>query len=84
MKVFVEQEQLPPVRIRHPARVLTVTRTPSGSIPQKDAPQPTGQFVRYLTQVHEFAGAGRAFHLKVVAIKVVIPFQGFDEQIVER
>src|SRR4029450_7629180 len=61
MKIFVEQEHLPPVRVRRPPCGLTVTSTPSGCIPQKDAPQPTGQFLRYLTKVHEFAWGRRAF-----------------------
>ena len=63
---------------------VTVAGTAARFVRQKDARESRGQFVRDLLQVHQAAGTGRAFDLKRISIEMVIPLQGFHEQIINR
>src|SRR5262249_45104705 len=79
MEVFVKQDQVPPMRILAPTRVLSVARAPPGRIGKEDRRQPPSQFPRDFLE-REFAiGAGRAGDAEVIAIIVMVTFERFDE-----
>src|SRR5436190_2465361 len=62
VEIFVEQNQVAPVRVFGPARVVSVARTASGLVGQENAGQPARQFARNFVQRQPFSGAGRTLH----------------------
>ena len=83
MEILVEQDQVAPVGIIPPTRILAMAGTPLVCIPQENRSHSARQFLRHLAQCHAPAGARRALHLQVVAVKMMIPFQRLNEQIVD-
>ena len=68
MEVFVEQDVVPPMRIGLKFLGAAVNRPPADSSRRKDACQPVRNFLGHLEEVHQFARAGRALDLEVVAV----------------
>ena len=64
--------------------MLALVGTPVLAVGQEELHQSRRQFLRHLGQVHPLARAGRTLDLQAVAVEVVIPLQGLDEQIVHR
>src|SRR6266851_2044994 len=84
MKIFMEQDQVLPVRIvienlgatRHrPAAILAA---------QKDTDEPARNLSGHLPQICFLAGTGGALHFEILAIVMVKLLQRFDQQIVHR
>src|ERR1043166_8400929 len=84
MKIFVEEQQFFPRRIVGKARRPAVTWPAPAFVRQKQPAQSRVQFVRDLTQIFELAGPRRTFHPQAVAVKMVIPLERLDQQIINR
>src|SRR5437660_11021610 len=84
VKVFKEQVQVAPVRIVPVVTLLAMPRPPAFFVRQEDGTQTPADLAGYLVQRHLAPGTGRAFDLKLVAVKVMIAFQGLDQKIIDR
>src|SRR5881628_1167109 len=62
VKVFVEQQQILPVRVGGEPPVLAVTGTASLTVRQEDARQPGGDLARHLAQIHHPSRSGGALN----------------------
>src|SRR5712691_5572624 len=84
MKVFVEQHQVPPVRIVVISRIVPMHWPPPLFILQEDARQPARQLGRHFPQRDVSPRSGRILYLEAVA-KVVMKFlQRLDNEVVHR
>src|SRR5205085_997300 len=79
VEIFVEEAQVAPVGIVAVVALLALPRPPGFFIRKEDGQQPAANFARHLAQSHLPTRASRTFHLKLVAVVVVIAFQGLDE-----
>jgi hypothetical protein len=64
--------------------VLSVAGAATVTARQKNADETLGQFVCNRTEMHEVAGAGGAFYLQRLSIKMMIAFEGFYQHIIHR
>ncbi len=81
VEVFVEQDQVAPVRVLGIAAVVAMTGAASVRVAQEEAGEPASQVVGDLLEVEASPGAGRAFHLEAVTVVVMVALQRFDEQV---
>src|SRR5438128_10050493 len=84
VEIFVEKNEIAPVRIVRVFPNLAMTRARAILVRQKDAPQPACQLARYFLKCRHVSGTGRALHFERFAIKQVITFERFDDQKVDR
>src|SRR6185369_14982747 len=84
MEVFVEQHEVLPVGIARVARIVAVARAAAVAVGQEHRAEAACELARDLGEVHEVAGAGRAFDLERVAVEVMITLERFDQQVVDR
>ena len=84
VEVFVEQNQIAPMRIGCVFLLPAVAGARPILVRQKNARESARDFLRHLLQVHHVARAGRAFDLEVVAVEVVVAFERLDDQIIDR
>ncbi len=84
MKILVEQDIVPPVRIALEFLNTAVHGPPPRFIAQEDPSQTVGDFTRHFEQIHLVARAGGALDFKVVAIVEVERQQSADEERVQR
>jgi len=68
MKVFIEQQIVPPVGIALKLFGAAENRPPPVFVAQENADQAISDFVRYFEQVHQDSRAGRALDFEVVAV----------------
>src|SRR5438876_6455646 len=84
VEIFVEKNEIAPVRIVRVFPNLAMTRARALLVRQKDAPKPACQFTRYLLECRHVSGTGRALDFERFAIKQVITFERCDDQKVDR
>jgi hypothetical protein len=83
MKILMEEDQVPPVRIGLEPLAPAVHGAAAVAL-QEDRRQPPRQFRGDFPQVHHLPRARRAFHFEVVAEIEVKLLEGFDQQVVRR
>ncbi|WP_237478392.1 hypothetical protein [Lichenibacterium dinghuense] len=82
VKVFVEQEQFAPVRVRRIARLSSMAWPVPLGIGQEQSDEAPRQVGRDLVEGHELARACRAFHAEARTIEQVgAPQSDYDQQI---
>src|ERR1700687_1827969 len=84
MKIFVEKDEVAPVRIALKAVGAAGYGPAATRIAKKNMNKPPGDFRSYLPEIGFGAGIGRAVHFEIFAVVVVIFLQRFDEEIVHR
>ena len=84
MEIFVEQDQIAPVRIDGPARVAAMAGTAAVVVRQKNSCQAAGQLPGDFTQCQPLSGTGRTLGFEMVSVEMVIAFQRFDQEVVGR
>src|SRR5437764_145375 len=62
----------------------SLERTLAVLIARPDFDQAIRELVRDIFQMHELAGAGRAFHFEIVAVIMMKLLERFDEEIIDR
>ena len=83
VKVFVEQNQIAPMRIVGKTIQLGQAWATIRFAAHEQSRQPQIEFMGHLAEVHHLARTGGAFDLEVVAVKMVIPLERFDQQIID-
>src|SRR6266568_1023864 len=83
VEVFVEQQQIAPVRIVLEFLYTTMNWPATGFIPQENVGQAAGKFRCYFIQREQLARACRKLHFQLVSIEVVEYFERLDNQVVE-
>ena len=71
MKVLVEQDVVPPMRVRLEFFGAAVNRPAAVGIARESSGQPTRDLLGHFEQVHQFAGTGRAFDPEIVTIVLI-------------
>jgi hypothetical protein len=71
MEIFMEQDVVAKVRILRQLLMITEHRTFPIAVLQEELAQASRQFVRYLRDGHEFAGASGTFDFKLITIVMV-------------
>src|SRR5271155_704745 len=84
VEVFIEQQEILPMRIGLEFLRSSVHRPPARGISQKDPGQSIGNFPGYLEQVHQVARTGGTLNLEAVAVIQEIRQQSADEHRVYR
>ncbi len=84
VEVLVKPEHSPPVRIVGESVVAAETGAASFIIGQEDSGEARGQLARDLPRGSGISGAGGTLDFQLVAVEMVIPFEGLDQQVVER
>src|SRR5215510_10405263 len=84
VEVFVEQNEIPPVRVVLELRGAAVDRTAAAPVPEKDGSEPPRDLVGDLEERHPLAGAGRAFDSELVAIKGIEVQEPADDENIDR
>jgi hypothetical protein len=82
MEVFMVEQEIAPVWIGGKMPLCSMTRATTILPRQKEAHETQGEFARYGAEVHELARTCGTFDLQRVTVKVVIAFEGFDQEIV--
>ena len=80
----MKQKQVAPVRVACEAFIVAVTRPAPLIVGEKKADEALVEFVGDLLQIHHSPGTSRTLHLKGVAVEMMIAFERFDEQVIER
>ena len=83
VEVLVEQEVITPVRVLLKFAGRSIERTPPVIVPQKDAGQPTRDFLGNLIQRHVPARARWTFDGEIIPVVAVILQEGPDDQAVD-
>src|SRR5438445_13814231 len=81
MKIFVEEDQIPPVRIALKEFQSPGHRAPPVRSPQENMREPAGYFRGYLPEVGFRWSMCRAFHFEVFAVVVMNFLQRLDRQL---
>src|SRR5258708_20708282 len=84
MKVFVEKDEVAPVRIALKKLGAARYGPAATRIAEKNVNEPPGNFRGYLPEIGFGAGMRGALHLKIFAVVVVKFLEGFDEEIIHR
>src|SRR5207247_11170989 len=84
VEIFVEKNEIAPVRIVRVFPNLAMTRARALLVRQKDAPKPACQFTRYLLERGHISGTRGVFHSERLAVKPVVTIKRFDHHIVVR
>src|SRR5262249_31408884 len=84
MEVFVEEDELLPVRIILEHWIPPMCRTGALCVPRKQGRQAIGEVGCDLTKIHHVPRTARAFHFHSVAVVVMIPLHGLDDEEVHR
>src|SRR5258708_37660089 len=82
MKIFVEKNEIAPVRIALKKLGASGYGTAAVRIAKKNVNEPPGNFRGYLPEVAFAAGMRGALYFEIFAVVVVKFLQGFHEQIV--
>src|SRR3954452_15674398 len=83
MEVFVERDQIPPVRIALEELLLPEDRPQPLLVTQEGARESPRQLHRDLIQGQELAGARRTLNLEIVAVVMVELLERLDNQVVD-
>jgi hypothetical protein len=83
LKVFVEKNIIPPMRVAGVARMIAKTRPVTPLIQSENGGKPFGEIGGDFPQMHEPSGPVGAFERETVTVKVVVPFEGLNEEIVD-
>src|SRR4051794_9040057 len=84
VEVLMEQDVVTEMLIGLEFRNITKNRSLPGLVPKEDVRESPRDFLGNLPQIHQVAGAGRAFHLEVVPVIVVKLLQRLDQKVVDR
>src|SRR5437762_13515373 len=84
MKIFVEKDEVAPVRIALEELQSSCHRAPPVLSAQENMGEPPGDFRGDLPEIGLGAGIGGALHFEIFAVVVMIFLQGFDQQIINR
>src|SRR5712691_6764504 len=84
VEVFVEQNQVPPVRITRVFLALAMAGPSSFVIRQKDASEPAREFVGHFLERQHVSGADGTFNFERFAIEKMITLKRFDDEEVDR
>src|SRR5580704_262300 len=84
VEIFVEQDQVLPMRIGGVSQVITVARPSPFMVFDKQTDEPAGNFVCHLLKVHENTRPGGAFDFEVIPVKIIVSLQSLHDQIVDR
>src|SRR6266446_7522671 len=84
MKIFVEKDEVAPVRIALKALGAASYGPATARIAKKNMNEPPGDFRGDLPEIGFGAGIGGALHFEIFAVVVMIFLQGFDQQIINR
>src|SRR5260370_39898561 len=84
MKIFVEKNEIAPVRIALKKLSASCYGTAAVRIAKKNVNEPPGNFRGYLPEVGFAAGMRGALHFEIFAVVVVEFLERFHEQIVDR
>src|SRR5512145_334175 len=82
VKVLVEQEQIPPVRVVLEGLRPAEDRSAAVGVPEEDPGEPARQLGGHLPQVQPAVGSGGERHRQLVSVEVVEALQRLDEQVV--
>jgi hypothetical protein len=82
LKVFVEQDQVTPVRVFLEYLRATIYRPSPGTIPQENAYQSLGQLHRYFPESHLFTRACRTLHCKFITQVTMELLERLDNQVI--
>src|SRR6266481_5070666 len=83
MKIFVEKDEVAPVRIAPKALGAASHGPASARIAKKNMNEPPGDFRGYLPEIRFGAGIRRALHFEIFAVVMVKFLQRFHQQIVD-
>src|SRR5690348_1209372 len=83
VKIFIEQKQIAPVRVRLKNVRPAVNRTPPVFSSQKNTRQPPRNLRRRFPKRHLPPGKRRKFNRELLAVIKVIPLQRLDQQKVQ-
>src|SRR5712664_3154761 len=84
MKIFVEQDEVAPMRIALKEIDAACNRPAAVRITQKDVCEPPGNFGRYLPEIRFVAGMRWTFHFEIFAVVVMKLLQRFHQEIINR
>ena len=84
VEIFIEKNEITPVRIGRIFRDLAVTRTDAPFVRQKDARETPRKFLRDFFQGQHLSGTDWAFHFKTFTKEKVITLERFDDEEVDR
>ena len=84
VEIFVEQDQVPPMRIVAIAAIAAVHRAPAFLVLEEDARQPSRQLGGHIPEGQIIPRARRVFHFEVVAEVMMKFLQRFDDQVIQR
>ena len=80
VEIFVEKQQVAPVRITAEARLTAVAGAMALLVREEKANEPAFYLLRHFREAHAHAGTGGALDFEIIAVEVVVPFERFDEQ----
>src|SRR5262249_26552351 len=83
VEVLVEQHQIAPIRVVRPAAVRSCERPAAVVVWEECFREARAEFMRNISQVQQVARASGALELEAIAIKVMVTFEGFAEQIID-
>src|SRR5207247_5945582 len=84
VEIFIEKNEITPVRIGRIFRDLAVTRADTAFVRQKDARETPRKFLRNFLQGEHLSGTHRAFHFETFTKEKVITLERFDNEEVDR
>ena len=84
VEVFVEQNEITPVRVGAVFVNFSVTRALASFIRQKDAREPARKLLRDFLECEHFSRTYWTLYFQLIAIEMVVAFERFDEQVIDR
>src|SRR5439155_26454118 len=84
VEVFIEKNEIAPVRIGRVFRNVAMTRARAVFVRQKDARETSRQFLRHFFQGEHLSGADRAFRFETFTKEKIITLKRFDDEKVDR
>src|SRR5437867_8577163 len=82
VEIFVEQYQVPPMRVGGPARIVAMAGAAAAVVGKKNTRQPSRQLAVNLVQCQPYSGTGGTLDFEMVAVEVVIALQRLDQEVI--
>ena len=84
MEVFVEQNQITPVRVGAVFFSFSVTRALAIFNRQEDAREPARKLLRNFVEREHFSRTYRTLYFQLIAVEMVVALECFPDEVIDR